>query len=73
MPKRPMLSIPLDLPDVRVLKTELTNQGELIITVESTLSTVMLVLRAHLWVVRCGRPRWIWSRPRSWASMIVAR
>ncbi len=37
MPKQPMLSIPLDLPDMRVLKTELTKQGELIITVESTL------------------------------------
>lgn len=39
MPKQPMLSIPLDLPDVRVLKTELTKQGELVITVESTLET----------------------------------
>jgi transposase len=39
MPKQPMLSIPLDLPDVRVLKTELTKQGEVIITVESTLTT----------------------------------
>lgn len=39
MPKQPMLSIPLDLPDVRVLKTELSKQGELIITVESTLTT----------------------------------
>jgi len=37
MPKQPMLSIPLDLPDMRVLKTELTKQGELIITVESML------------------------------------
>jgi len=39
MPNQPMLSIPLDLPDVRVLKTELSKQGELIITVESTLMT----------------------------------
>jgi transposase len=39
MSKQPMLSIPLDLPDVRVLKTELSKQGELIITVESTLTT----------------------------------
>jgi transposase len=39
MPKQPMISIPLDLPDVRVLQTELTKNHELIITVESTLET----------------------------------
>lgn len=38
MPK-PMISIPLDLPDVRVLQTELTKNHELIITVESTFTT----------------------------------
>jgi len=37
----PMLSIPLDLPDVRLLKTELTKHRELIITVESTLDTAI--------------------------------
>lgn len=39
MPKQAMLSIPLDLPDVRVVQTELTKNRELIITVESTLDT----------------------------------
>jgi len=39
MPKQPMVSIPLDLPDVRVVQTELTKNHELIITVESTLET----------------------------------
>ena len=39
MAKQPLVSIPLDLPDVRVLKTELSKQNELIITVESTLTT----------------------------------
>lgn len=39
MSKQAMLTIPLDLPDVRVLRTELSKQGELIITVESTLQT----------------------------------
>lgn len=39
MPKQPLLSIPLDLPDVRVLQTELTKNRELIITVASTLPT----------------------------------
>jgi transposase len=32
-----MIQFPLDLPDVEVLKTELTAQGHLVITVESTL------------------------------------
>ena len=30
MPKHPLISIPLDIPDVRVLQTELTKAGELI-------------------------------------------
>ncbi len=33
-----MVTIPLDLPDVRVLETEINDQGEIIITVESTLA-----------------------------------
>ena len=41
------VTIPLDIPDVRVLQTQLTAQGEFIITVESTLSSA----RCH----RCGR------------------
>jgi len=39
MPKLPMLTFPLDLPDVRVVQTELTKNRELIITVESTLDS----------------------------------
>jgi transposase len=39
MPKPPLISIPLDIADVRVLQTELTKQGELILTVESTLTS----------------------------------
>ena len=38
MPKHPLISIPLDIPDVRVLQTELTKAGELILTIESTLN-----------------------------------
>ena len=41
MAKQPMVSIPLDLPDVRVLKTELTKNHALIIMVESTLTTAI--------------------------------
>lgn len=47
MPKHPLISIPLDIPDVRVLQTELTKDGELILTVESTLTTATCR--------RCGR------------------
>src|SRR5690349_4938806 len=47
MSKHPLISIPLDIPDVRVLQTELTKEGELILTVESTLSSTTCR--------RCGR------------------
>ena len=47
MPKHPLISIPLDIPDVRVLQTELTKDSELILTVESTLTTTTCR--------RCGR------------------
>jgi transposase len=47
MPKHPLISIPLDIPDVRVLQTELTKAGELILTVESTLPSASCR--------RCGR------------------
>jgi transposase len=47
MSKHPLISIPLDIPDVRVRQTELTKQGELILTVESTLTSTSCR--------RCGR------------------
>src|SRR5260221_2190639 len=47
MPKHPLISIPLDIPDVRVLQTELTRAGELILTVESTFASTSCR--------RCGR------------------
>ena len=34
--KRAQVTVPLDLPDVRVLGTEINKVGELIITIEST-------------------------------------
>ncbi len=46
---RAQVTVPLDIPDVRVLKTEINQQGELVITVESTKSGTT----CH----RCGR--WI--------------
>ena len=33
------ITVPLDIPDVQVLQTQITRQGEFIITVESTLSS----------------------------------
>src|SRR6266480_4659231 len=47
MPKPPLISIPLDIPDVRVLQTEITKAGELILSVESTLTSMSCR--------RCGR------------------
>jgi transposase len=47
MPTHPFISIPLDIPDVRVLQTEITKQGELVLTVESTLMSTICR--------RCGR------------------
>ena len=41
------ITIPLDIPDVRVLQTQLTAQGEYVITIESTLTSAV----CH----RCGR------------------
>jgi transposase len=47
MGDQPTIAIPLDIPDVRVLRTELTTDQALIIEVESTLTTAMCR--------RCGR------------------
>src|SRR5512132_201290 len=47
MPQHPFVSIPLDIPDLRILQTEMTKPGELILTVESTLESTTCR--------RCGR------------------
>jgi transposase len=47
MPKQPFISIPLDIPDLRVLQTDLTQANEFILTVESTLESTTCR--------RCGR------------------
>ena len=39
MSKQPFISIPLDIPDLDVLQTDLTKAGEFILTVESTLTS----------------------------------
>ena len=61
------ITIPLDLPDVRVLQTQLTAQGEFIITVESTLSSARCHrghtddIVQHLPIL--GRPVYLRYRP----------
>jgi transposase len=47
MPEGPHISIPLDIPEVRVLTTEYTKDGEYLLTVESTRTTTPCR--------RCGR------------------
>jgi transposase len=47
MADQPTMAIPLDIPDVCVLRTEPTQEQDLIIEVESTLTTAMCR--------RCGR------------------
>lgn len=47
MAKEPFISLPLDIPDVRVLSTDLTQAGEYILTIESTLESTTCR--------RCGR------------------
>jgi transposase len=47
MSKQPLISIPLDIPDLRVLQTDQTKNGEYIVTVESTLESTTCRL--------CGR------------------
>jgi transposase len=44
---KPQISIPLEIPDVKVLKTEINPKGELVITIEST--------KAETRCYRCGR------------------
>lgn len=39
MANNPFISIPLDIPDVRILQTDLTQANELILTIESTLTS----------------------------------
>ena len=39
MPQLPFISIPLDIPDVRIVQTAITKVGEFILTVESTLTS----------------------------------
>jgi transposase len=75
---KPQVTIPLDIPDVRVINTEITSKGEVIISVESTRSEICchqcgkLIRKSHgrdNWVsIRYlpvfGRPAFLRYRPR---------
>jgi transposase len=56
------VTVPLDIPDVRVLKTEMNQNGELIITIEST--------KAGTTCRVCGR--WI-SKSHGYADWVTVR
>jgi len=64
------ITVPLDIPDVKVLRTEFIPQGELILTVESTLSSARChhcgreIRKPHGhddWVIVQHLPVWGWS------------
>jgi transposase len=56
---RAQVTVPLDIPDVRVLKTELNERGELIITIESTKTGVSCRRCGH-WIEKFhGHDDWV--------------
>jgi len=86
-PRPAMITIPLDLPDVRVLETEINDQGEIIITVESTLEGTKCqhcgkeidafhqhdewIIIRHFSIL--GRPTYIRMRPKRYNCAPCAR
>ena len=80
------VSVPLDIPDVRVLKTEINSRGELIITIESTKSGTVC-RRCGRWIDKFhghddwvtlrhlpvfGRPSYLRYRPRRYQCLECA-
>jgi len=82
-----VVTIPFDLPDVRVLQTDINDQGEIIITVESTLTGCQCqhcrrdinafhqhdewITLRHLSIL--GRPTYIRMRPKRYNCVRCAR
>lgn len=81
---RAQVMVPLDIPDVRVLKTEINAQGELIITVEST-KPGTICYRCGRWIDKFhghddwvsvrhlpvfGRPTYLRYRPKRYECLI---
>ena len=80
---RAQVTVPLDIPDVRVLKTEINTDGELIITIEST-QTGTSCRRCRRWIKKShghddwvtvrhlpvfGRPTYLRYRPRRYQCL----
>ena len=53
------VTVPLGIPDIRVLKTDINKQGELIITVESTKGGAPCHRCGHLAEVFHGHDSWV--------------
>jgi transposase len=53
------ITVPLDIPDIRVLQTQLTAQGEFIITVESTLTSAVCHCCGQLIRKSYGTDDWV--------------
>ncbi len=82
-----MVTIPLDLPDVRVLDTQINDQGEIIITVESTMEgckckhcqrEIKAFHQHDEWITMrhysiLGRPTYIRMRPKRYNCPVCAR
>jgi transposase len=85
--RKAQISVPLDVPDVRVLKTNINNKGEIIITVESTLEgcecrycgrkikdfhqNEEMITIRHLAIL--GRPTYIRLKPKRYNCVKCAR
>lgn len=58
---KPQVTIPLDIPDIQVIKSEINSANELIITVEST--------RASTVCSHCGRVAWKFQGHDDWVKV----
>src|SRR4030066_1046405 len=81
--KRAQVTVPLDIPDVRVLSTEINKVGELIITIESTKEGTLcrqcgrVISKRHGYEARSlirhlpvfGRPSYLRYRPRRYQCL----
>jgi transposase len=62
MTAKAQITVPLDIPDIRVLKTEINENGDLIITVESTKGGASCHRCGHLTEVFHGHDNWVTVR-----------
>ncbi len=62
MGEKPQISFPLDIPDVRVLKTEMNQRGDYVITVENTITYTQCRKCGHKIEQVHGHSHWITLR-----------